>query len=645
MTHTILHADLLAYLRGNQWMAQNGYIEKAHAILCDPPYALPGGFMSKDWDAFHSPQAFQAWVSEWAGLLIDFVHPGAVGLFFGGTRTYHRLAAGLEDAGWDVTDCIMWVHAQGFPKSMDLSKALDREAGAAREVVGSKGLFPDIRGNSSNGRGMSGPANEGRDRLNVPITAPATPLAARWSGYGTSMKPAWEPCVVCRAPRGKRTYAALAREFGTGALAIDAARIPSPIAEDFARPVNHTGIHEGWDRPWKHDPEALARERIKRDEMEVKAATLGRWPANFALVCACESDDHAADCPVAVLGEQSGVSVSRMAERGKGIDGPTFKNANGADYGVRGHDDVGSAARFFYQAKAAAWEREAGLNTTQHVWYNKADGNGGQTWVSTVLNQSTPAASDTPPRRGITDFRYGTARLNAHVSYWPTTGYGNKHTARSRRGIRYIIGTGTSKTIASKILSLSIPPRTSASIAGANSATVSGGNHARSAESSSPLMPSIGISAKRDGLYTASADLAISHGSSRESKTADDQGRKNKHPCIKPIRLAEYLARLILPPELDEPRRLLVPFAGSGSEMIGALLAGWDVVTGIEREAEYVDLARARVGWWAQFGTYDEARAAYEKERKARPVIIPAPIVVVEDKPAQLALFEQEAAS
>jgi site-specific DNA-methyltransferase (adenine-specific) len=122
--------------------------------------------------------------------------------------------------------------------------------------------------------------------------------------------------------------------------------------------------------------------------------------------------------------------------------------------------------------------------------------------------------------------------------------------------------------------------------------------------------------------------------------------RLNVHPTVKPIRLAEYLARLILPPELDEPRRLLIPFAGSGSEMIGALLAGWDVVTGIEREAEYAELARARVGWWAQFATYDEARAADEKARRAKPAPIPLPVpVVVEDeKPAQMALFEEESA-
>ena len=112
---------------------------------------------------------------------------------------------------------------------------------------------------------------------------------------------------------------------------------------------------------------------------------------------------------------------------------------------------------------------------------------------------------------------------------------------------------------------------------------------------------------------------------------------RSNHPTHKPIRLAEYLARLLLPPVLDTPRRLLVPFAGSGSEMIGALLAGWDVVTGIEREAEYAELARARVGWWAQFSTYDEARKAYEQGRKAQP----AP--VVDEKPAMLPMFTLDA--
>jgi hypothetical protein len=579
--HTIHNADLLAHLRGNRWLVQNGYIPKAHAVLCDPPYGL--AFMGKEWDTLGAVE-FQAWVTEWAEMLLDYVHPGALGLFFGGTRTYHRLAAGLEDAGWEITDCIMWVHGQGFPKSASLGKLLDKEAGATREVVGvsrSHGLALKPGKSTYVGEflGERPPAPD--------LTAPATPLAARWEGYGTALKPAFEPVVVARAPRGKRTYAALAREFGTGALAIDAARIGTDAITTNGWGISRQAVYNAGSG------------LFSRDDMNFRGGEhAGRWPANFALVCTCESDDHAADCPTARLGEE---------------------------------------ARFFYQAKAAAWEREAGLNTVQHVWYNKANGNGGQTWASMDVNQSTPAASDTPPRRVITVYLYGTVRLNPSVSSWRTYGHGSSSTGRSRKGIRYTTGTGISRTIASKTLRLSIPPRTSASTMVVNCAPVSGGSPARSVVSSSLSTPSTGISAKKAGPYTASADHVTSRELSETSKSADDQGRKNRHPCIKPIRLAEYLARLILPPAGDEPRRLLVPFAGSGSEMIGALLAGWDAVTGIEREAEYVDLARARVGWWAQFRAYDEARAAYEQERKAKP----AP-VVIDEKPYTLPMLIME---
>lgn len=476
MSHAVIHADALTCLRGNRWLVQNGYIPKAHAILCDPPYGLE--FMGKEWDrpkpsglmatrdkreakhlnpAYPSQTAspflaaavnkyvagedFEAWVSEWAGLLIDYVYPGAVGLFFGGTRTYHRLATGLEDAGWEITDCMMWVQGQGFPKSASIGKLLDKEAGAAREVVG--GVQRKPFGYEDR------PWKHAEDAYTSPITSRAAPLAARWEGYGTALKPAFEPVVVARAPRGKRTYAALAREFGTGALAIDAARIGTG-AKMWAEPRG--GIcppNSAADAPLIDNPQ-------------------GRFPANFGLICTCDGDEHDADCPVTELQD---------------------------------------SARYFYVSKAAAWEREAGLH----------------------------GFAKRPMREPGAEF--------GKMTMW------------------------------------------------------NGENGDEAWRAKNPNTP-----------------------------------RANVHPTVKPIRLAEYLARLILPPELDTPRRLLVPFAGSGSEMIGARLAGWDAVTGIEREAEYVALAEARLAWWAQFASYDDARAAYEKERKAKPAL-----VVIEDKPEQIA--------
>lgn len=442
MSYAVHHADVITYLRGRRWLVQNGYLPRYHAVLCDPPYGL--AFMGKEWDTLGAHE-FQAWVTEWAGLLLDYVYPGAVGLFFGGTRTYHRLAAGLEDAGWDVFDTFCYVYGSGFPKSHNLEKA----------------------------------------------TGDPT-----WRGYGTAMKPAFEPVVCARAPRGKRTYAALAREFGTGALAINAAR----IGTDGGGTKNCNRRDENGKCMGHPDRQGTAFGVTYHAEETTTPA--GRWPANFGLVCACESDAHADDCPVRVLGEQSGETGNGYRANpslAKPTDGDLFWKSDHV-HGERGHNDTGTAARFFYQAKAAAWEREAGLTG----------------FARRVVSTSRPNSPD------------ATGKFPDH----------------------------------------------------------------------------------------------------------DNRSRVNVHPTVKPIRMASYLATLLLPPPLDEPRRLLVPFAGSGSEMIGARLAGWDVVTGIEREAEYVALARARVGWWERFSTYDEARAAYEKERKAKPAL-----VVTEDKPAQIALF------
>jgi hypothetical protein len=421
---TVYVDDVVAWLRGREWLVLNGYLPRYHAVLCDPPYGL--AFMGQHWDAM-TPHQYHAWVTEWARLLLSFVYPGAVLLAFGGTRTYHRLAAGLEDAGWEIADSLLyWGFGSGFPKSHDISKALDREAGAEREVIG---------------RGTSGKtaiwAKVGMG--DYPITAPATPLAARWSGYGTALKPAYEPVLLARAPRNGHTYAALAREFGTGAINVDGGRIQfannEPYSIDERCRPNTRGT--------KRKPSVVD---YVHEIAAVNVSHLGRWPANLILGCACAGAEHDADCPVRLLGEQSG-----ERDGGGAIVDPPSTSALFGGHGRPSRPamaDSGTAARFFFKAKAAAWEREAGLTTRSH------------------------------------------------------------------------------------------------------------------------------------------------------------------HPTMKPIALTEYLARLLLPPPLQEPRRLLIPFAGSGSEMIGAQLAGWDVVDGIEQSADYAAIARARLAWWGQFRSYEQAQSA-----------------------------------
>ena len=109
-------------------------VNKFHAVLCDPPYGI--AFMGKEWDDPGGPVAFQAQAKQWGKAMMPLLYPGALVFMFAGTRMWHRLAAGMEDAGFHLWDTIMWIHGQGFPKARDISKMIDNAQGNQREVVG-----------------------------------------------------------------------------------------------------------------------------------------------------------------------------------------------------------------------------------------------------------------------------------------------------------------------------------------------------------------------------------------------------------------------------------------------------------------------------------------------------------------------------
>ena len=187
------------------------------SIVTDPPYEL--GFMGKKWDA--SGIAFN--VEVWQEAL-RVLKPGGHLLAFSGSRTYHRMAVAIEDAGFEIRDQIMWIYGSGFPKSLDVSKAIDKAAGAEREVVGTR---PGGAGNGS----VVGLGSPSVMDVNVPITFPATAEAKQWQGWGTALKPAHEPVVVARKPL-IGTVAENVLTYGTGGLNIDESRIsgePVPI--------------------------------------------------------------------------------------------------------------------------------------------------------------------------------------------------------------------------------------------------------------------------------------------------------------------------------------------------------------------------------------------------------------------------------
>ena len=226
-------------------------IETITAWLAGDREYLPGGsgFMGKAWDAFVPP------VAVWDEAM-RVLKPGGHLLAFAGSRTHDLMALGIRLAGFEIRDGIAWLYGSGFPKSHDVSKAIDKAAGAEREVVG-------IGGKSGKARNsMAGDFAGEWD-----ITAPATPDAEAWQGWGTALKPAFEPVVVARKPLAG-TVAATVLAHGTGALNVDACRV-----EGGARPLiiskseDSTGILGNGLNGYSHGG----------------STTDGRWPTNVVL--------------------------------------------------------------------------------------------------------------------------------------------------------------------------------------------------------------------------------------------------------------------------------------------------------------------------------------------------------------------------
>ncbi len=314
----ILHGDCLEIL-------PTLAADSIDAVVTDPPYGL--SFMGKAWD-YDVPQ-----VEVWREVL-RVLKPGGHLLSFFGTRTYHRGVVQIEDAGFEIRDSLIWMYGTGFPKSLNVGKAIDDAAGAERKVVGTRYT---AKGNGGTGDDMLAKVSR---RNVVDVTAPATPEAARWEGFGTALKPAHEPIVLARKPL-TGTVAANVLEHGTGALNIDGCRIEGAPRTTHARgnvkgsnagQIHNYGLGEGYE----------------------SAGHEGRWPANVCL------DEESAR----LLDEMSGELHARGNRTAKTFVDPPQSIALGkfrASFESGHAGDSGGASRFFYTAKAPREERDAGL--------------------------------------------------------------------------------------------------------------------------------------------------------------------------------------------------------------------------------------------------------------------------------------------
>jgi DNA modification methylase len=303
------------------------------SIVTDPPYEL--GFMGKSWDSTGIAYSVRMWDEA-----LRVLKPGGHLLAFSGSRTYHRMACAIEDAGFEIRDQIMWVYGSGFPKSMDVSKAIDKQAGVEREKV--RIDASEVRNPKSTGGGRDGTEGATRPWIEKALEigyhekdsdVPTTDKAKQWAGWGTALKPAHEPIVMARKPL-IGTVAANVIIHGTGALNIDGSRVGSEVLPAQSRGFSKIGTFEDADG-------------------NVTEERTGRWPANFI--------HDGSDEVVELFPNTKGVV---RQPTGKTILNPDmgWNNNSMSDITVRGFADSGSAARFFYCAKASKKDRNAGLD-------------------------------------------------------------------------------------------------------------------------------------------------------------------------------------------------------------------------------------------------------------------------------------------
>ena len=296
------------------------------SIVTDPPYEL--GFMGKSWDSSGIAFNIEVWQEA-----LRVLKPGGHLIAFSGSRTYHRMAVAIEDAGFEIRDQIMWVYGSGFPKSHNVSKGIDKAAGAEREVVGTKIASPKgIK--VAEQRTDIGAGSFGGEAKEIDITAPATDAAKQWDGWGTALKPAHEPMVLSRKPL-IGTVANNVLTYGVGGLNIDGSRVGSEGGTKLEVEEKDVGLY------------SPGSSGLKRGYGEVVAG-LGRWPANFIHD---GSDEVVALFPDTASGKPAG-----QKNIGNGYHG------NFGSIEVTGFGDSGSAARFFYCAKASKRDRNEGLD-------------------------------------------------------------------------------------------------------------------------------------------------------------------------------------------------------------------------------------------------------------------------------------------
>jgi len=281
------------------------------AIVTDPPYGL--SFMGKKWD--YDVPSIDIWKE-----CLRVLKPGGYLLSFAGTRTQHRMAVNIEDAGFEIRDMIAWVYGSGFPKSLNIGKAIDKMLGNERELISVGGKC-----------GVFAHAGDGREQDINNYQAVTTKGNSEWEGWGTALKPALEPITVARKPLGEKTVAENCLKWGVGGINIDGCRVGTEGIT-----TNGKGKQDGNTPIVPQSPDFVGETHI------------GRFPANLI---------HDGSDEVVGLFPQNKSTANVRHNKASENTCMSGKNYERDGYG---YSDSGSAARFFYCAKASKRERNIG---------------------------------------------------------------------------------------------------------------------------------------------------------------------------------------------------------------------------------------------------------------------------------------------
>ena len=381
------------------------------AIITDPPYGL--GFMNKEWDSPEKHRElteremkrsakrklegksptdapfsqsvqpglaikggkenkwFQDWSEKWAIEAFRILKPGGYMLVCCATRMYHRMTCGIEDAGFEIRDTIMWLYGSGFPKSLNIGKQIDKIQGNEREVVQKEKEWNTLSGEQKKEEYRQGEAirfdlRSSKDRFK-------DKGSSEWEGWGTALKPAVEPIVVARKPLSEKNVALNVLKHGTGGLNIDGCRINYVNDKDFdfsnRKNYRDYDIKKPAFETFSGDKKTPS---IASETSETNLNTQGRFPANIIL------DEDAGK----MLDEQSGILKGEIG-RANRKDNNKHKETL-YDGGWKGKvtetsiKDKGGASRFFYCAKASKSERNYGCDSIENIRGGSMDANVGK---------------------------------------------------------------------------------------------------------------------------------------------------------------------------------------------------------------------------------------------------------------------------